>query len=42
MAAIGEPVRILEIPDPEEVPDDLPQEVPAEPAAVPAVDPVPA
>jgi hypothetical protein len=38
MAAIGEPFRTHDIPDPQEVPDELPQE-PAtapEPAAVPA------
>lgn len=32
MAAIGEPVRIYDIPEPQEVPDELPQ---AEPVAVP-------
>jgi hypothetical protein len=40
MAAIGEPVRILEIPDPEEVPDEVPQEAPAEPER--SAEPVPA
>jgi hypothetical protein len=38
MSAIGEPVRTLDIPDPEEVPDELPQAEPEtvpEPAAVP-------
>ena len=38
MAAIGEPSRTHDIPDPQEVPDELPQE-PAttpEPEAVPA------
>lgn len=32
MAAIGEPVRTHDIPDPQQVPDDLPQ---VEPVAVP-------
>jgi hypothetical protein len=32
MSAIGEPVRIHDIPDPQEVPDEFPQ---TEPAAVP-------
>jgi hypothetical protein len=41
MAAIGEPVKTYEIPDPEEVPDEIPQEQPAEPAREPGV-PVPA
>lgn len=39
MAAIGEPVRTHDIPDPQEVPDELPQTEPVavpEPAAVPA------
>jgi hypothetical protein len=38
MAAIGEPVRIHDIPDPQEVPDELPQAEPAVPGptAVPA------
>jgi hypothetical protein len=38
MAAIGEPVRTHDIPDPQEVPDQLPQTEPTavpEPAAVP-------
>jgi hypothetical protein len=41
MAAIGEPVKTYEIPDPEEVPDEIPQEEPAEPVREPGV-PVPA
>jgi hypothetical protein len=40
MAAIGEPVRTIEIPDPEEVPDEVPQEAPAEPERT--SEPVPA
>jgi len=38
MAAIGEPVRTHDIPDPQEVPDELPQTEPAvpEPTTVPA------
>jgi hypothetical protein len=38
MAAIGEPVRTHDIPDPQEVPDGLPQTEPAvpEPTVVPA------
>jgi len=39
MAAIGEPVRTHDIPDPLEVPDDFPQVEPEavpEPAGVPA------
>jgi hypothetical protein len=39
MAAIGEPVRTHDIPEPQEVPDELPQAEPVgvpEPAAVPA------
>jgi hypothetical protein len=41
MAAIGEPVKTYEIPDPEEVPDEIPQEEPAEPVREPGA-PVPA
>jgi hypothetical protein len=41
MAAIGEPVKTYEIPDPEEVPDEIPQAEPAEPVREPGV-PVPA
>jgi hypothetical protein len=40
MAAIGEPVRTIEIPDPQEVPDEIPQEAPAEPERT--SEPVPA
>jgi hypothetical protein len=39
MAAIGEPVRTHDIPDPREVPGELPQTEPVavpEPASVPA------
>lgn len=39
MAAIGEPVRTHDIPEPHEVPNELPQAEPVsvpEPAAVPA------
>jgi hypothetical protein len=39
MAEIGKPVRIVDIPDPEEVPDEVPQESPErerEPERVPA------
>lgn len=39
MAAIGEPVRTHDIPEPQEVPNELPQTEPVgvpEPAAVPA------
>jgi hypothetical protein len=39
MAAIGEPVRTYDIPDPQEVPDVPPQ---AEPEAVPEPTAVPA
>jgi hypothetical protein len=44
MAAIGEPVKTYDIPDPEEIPDEVPQDEPArsEPAQAPDGAPVPA
>lgn len=40
MGAIGKPVRIIDIPEPEVVPDEVPQEEPVSEPAQP--EPVPA
>jgi hypothetical protein len=41
MTQIGKPQRIIEIPDPVEVPDYPPEQAPAEPVTEPVTEPSP-